>query len=280
MRTVEDFSCGLITNYTSRSACGISGFVNREDTMKALILFSTLLMGCDNFSAVQQTDTIEAYETYLKENPTSRWVIQATSRLELLYLKDADLDKSLEKYDNYVKRFPNGALKARAMSQRQKLAQARATTTNTIEVWETYLKEYPRAEPKIKKDARRAIKTLKLAGQFPVGPITKERVNLAEDEEGALNGWGFWADVTNNSKEEVGRIIMTLVYLDENDIPLDTRRAPVAARYWSVPMESHFYKPMKPGETRTWEFTDGNIPEGWSGKVLIRPDSIIFGPDE
>lgn len=245
-----------------------------------VLIFATMLLGCDNFDEVQQADTIDAYEAYLAEHPTGRWTLQASSRLENLSLEQAKETKTLAAYDTYLEKFPDGKLKERAMSEREYLSYDEAQAQHSIEAWERYIKDYPRAKRERKDRAKSSLKALKISKDLPMSEIRRSRANLAEDPHGPLNGWQFQIDLTNNTKEMIGRLVMTLVYLDDNGRPTMQKRYPIAARYWQIPIESEYRKPMMPGETRTWTYTDGNIPDDWSGKVRIYPALVRFGPDE
>lgn len=257
--------------------------MNRTLRTGLFVVAATLglaLTACDDFPSVQEADTIEAYEAYLEANPSSRWQIQATSRLEELYLEKAKADATLEGYDRYLERFPDGHLKERAMKEREEFLFNWAIDSHTAEGWKKFLEEYPRAKKKKKEKAQRSIKVLELADKIEVGPVEKERVNLAEDPEGPLNGWGFYMDVTNRTGKEVSYLSYSIAFLDDEGNTLLRKDWPVVARYWPIPMEEEKKVPIKHGETRVWEWTDGNMPDGWSGKVQVTSSAIKFADED
>jgi hypothetical protein len=248
---------------------------------RAVLLVAVLTVAaCDNFSAVQEADTIEAYEAYLAENPTTRWKLQAEGRLEDLYLIKAKQDKSLDGYDAYIKRFPQGKLMERAMAERQEFLFQWAQAENTEEAWKKFLEQYPRCEKKQREQAEKAIKMAQNLGSLTIGAVVQERVNLAEDPNGPLNGFSFDVDVTNNGTRDISYMAMAISFLGDDDVVLHRKEWPVVSRYWSIPIEEEKKQPIKAGQTVTWNWTDGNMPDGWNGQVRVVPTAIRFLDEE
>ncbi len=160
----------------------------------ALVLAAS---ACDTFPQVRQQDTIEAYEKYLAEHPDSNYAAEAKGRLETLMYEKAKTDQTLEAYDAYMKRFPNGMFAEKARNEREKFLWEWADETHTVEGWDRYLSEYPQHDAKKVREARRRKMAAEYAPNVKIGEITREKVNLAEDPEGPLNGWLFKADITN-----------------------------------------------------------------------------------
>ena len=239
----------------------------------AALLIITTACG-DNFAAVQAEDSIEAYENYLKNNPDGRFAMEANARLEDLYLQAARDGKSLEGYDRYLERFPDGALREKGLKEREEFLFAWANETNTGETWKKFLEEYPRAEKTRRAKAKRMINVHTYSENLEVSPPRVEQINLAEDPEGPLNGWGFWVDVTNNGSKTIESLSLTIEYLNGEGGRLGQREWPVVAPYWPVPVEEERKVPMKPGETREWEWSTGNLPEGWGRRVRVYPSRI------
>ncbi|MCO4747525.1 MAG: hypothetical protein KC912_22180 [Proteobacteria bacterium] len=246
----------------------------------ALILAITAtLIGCDNFSAVQKADTIEAYETYIADNPESRMMLQADTRLQELYLKKAKEDGTLEGYDAYVQKFPEGIYVEKAMKEREEFLWTWAKAEDNEAGWTKYLEEYPRADKKKKKEARQAIAMDQYRGKLTLTDPRIERVNLAEDPEGDKNGWGIWVDVTNGGEKTIQDLRLRATFF-EGDDKLGDALWPVVAKNWGVPMEEEKKVPMKPGETRTWFWMDASPEESWGQKVTIVPARITYVEEE
>ncbi len=244
-------------------------------TFTALLLLASV--GCgDNFQQVQSVDTIEAYEQYLVEYPDGRFVLQANSRLESLYLDKARAEKSLESYDAYLERFPEGALKTKALEEREEFLFDWAKAENTAASWDTFLGEYPKAQKDRRSHAKRMVAVHAYLPNLDVAAPSMEQINLAEDPEGPLNGWGFQVMVTNNGDKTIESLSITMEYLDGDGRPLEAKEWPLVAPYWSTPVEEERKVPMKPGETRPWDWSTGSVPEGWSRRIRAYPSRIAF----
>jgi tetratricopeptide (TPR) repeat protein len=234
-------------------------------------------LGCgDNFQQVQSIDTIDAYEQYLQEYPEGRFVLQANSRLESLYLDAARAEKSLESYDKYLERFPEGALRTKALEEREEFLFAWAKQENTADSWDTFRKEYPKAQKDRRSKAKRMVAVHAYLPSLDVAPIVMEQINLAEDPEGPLNGWGFTVDVTNNGDKTISSLSLTMEYLDGDGRALEAKEWPLVAPYWEVPVREERKVPIKTGEMRPWEWSTGSVPDGWSRRTRVYVSRLKF----
>lgn len=233
-----------------------------------LLLALTLVACGDNFADVQAEDTIEAYEEFLKNNPDTRFKMEAEDRLETLYIKKAR-EEGLEGFDAYLERFPEGNQREAAMEERQNFLFAWAEEQNTKEAWEQFLEEYPKAKKEKKRKAEAMIKVHKYLPNLEVGAPNIEQINLAEDPEGPLDGWKISAEVTNNGKTTIEELKLTMVYLDEEGRKVGSKDWPAVAPYWKVPIEEEHKKPLATGDSIVWNWTTGNTPEGWSRQVKL-----------
>jgi tetratricopeptide (TPR) repeat protein len=230
----------------------------------------------DNFADVQKADTIEAYETYLKNNPDNRFMLEINSRLEDLYLQAARDAKALEAYDAYLARFPEGVLREKAILEREVFLYDWANAENTGESWNTFIEEYPRAEKTRRARAKRMIAVHEYQEFLDLSPPRMEQINLAEDPEGPLNGWGFYVDVTNNGSRTIESMYLTIEYLGAEGRAVGSREWLLVAPYPPIPVPEVQKTPMKPGETREWSWETGNMPEGWERKVRVYVSRIML----
>jgi hypothetical protein len=249
--------------------------------MRTLAVVALLALGaCDNFQAVQQANTIEAYEDYLAKNPDSSWKLQAQTRLEELYLENAKKEKSLDAYDAYLKRFPEGIYVARAMEERETFAWEKAESEHTVEAYKAFLETYPRTKKEKRDRADRMMKVAEYAANLEIGATETEQVNLAENPEGPLDGWSFKVPVKNNGTKTLKRLDLTIEYLDADGIALDRKEWPVTAEWWPVPIEEEHKTPIKPGDSRVWWWTTGDMPAGWSKQVRVYPSRVNFADEK
>lgn len=242
------------------------------------IVAMMLLAGCgDPFFSAQSTGTIEAFETYLTENPNGRHRMEAEAQLETMYLEQARAEPSLEAYDRYLKRWPKGVLRTKAIEDREQFLYEWAKANGKAPAWDRFLKEYPRAGEKRLREAQRRRAVAEYVDQLEWTELKIEQVNLAENPEGPLDGYGFSMDVTNKGPKTITDLQFTIDYLDKYDRTFDMREWPVVAERWPVPMEDEKKVPMKPGETRTWLWTaEPPNAEFWSGKARVTASRIKF----
>jgi len=231
----------------------------------------------DNFLDVQNADSIEAYETYIENNPDNRYSIEINSRLPELYLEAAREAKTLESYDKFFERFPeDGPLHEKAREEREVFLYDWANGLNTAESWAKFIEEYPRAEKNRRARAKRMIAVHEYVENLELAPTRMEQINLAEDPEGPLNGWGFYVDVTNNGDKTIESMSLTIEYLGDEGRAIGSREWLIVAPFWPVPVLEENKVPMAPGDTREWAWETGNMPEGWSRKVRVYVSRITL----
>jgi hypothetical protein len=238
--------------------------------MLAVLLF---LGACDlgpSWPDVQAVDTIEAYEQFLKDNPGSNHMFPAEKRLEELYFAAAQKDGSLAVWRAYHARFPKSPNKERAMKEMAFAAYADALKTGTVEGFHAFLDEFGKVDPRLRVKAQGRVAVLEYGG-LTLGEPVVAQVNMAEDPKGELNGWGVSVPVTNSGDKSLPFVSLTLDYLADDGALLDTKDYPLVSPTWSLPATTEQKTPMKPGETRTWLWTEGipSVPAEWHQKVRV-----------
>jgi len=248
---------------------------------------SVSLTACGpSYDEYRSIDTIEGWEEFLsKTNPNNPNYYKAENRLAELSFEIAKAEGTPEALDAFLEKFSEpqfAPIRQKSAAVREDVIYNWADETGTAEAWEQFLAEFPKTKRKRKLEARKRIKMGQYKDQVALGPVRQERINLAEDPEGPLNGWGWEVDVTNNTQKDWYKLTLGLYFLDDEGRVVDRRDWPVVAKFLPgyLPYETGFDKPMEPGETRTWEYMDGDVPEGWARKVRIVPVNIIFTDDE
>lgn len=244
-----------------------------------LLSVSVVAVGCENpFEVAQTAHTIEAYEQYLTENPDGTYVLQANLALEDLYLQAAREGKNLEGYDKALKRFPKGQHKDKVMDERKQFLFDWAAEEDTPEAWQRFLDEYKKGDKKLRSKARQRLRMAENRDRVEVGPVEAEQVNLAENPDGPLDGWGFTADITNTGDTPIQTLMIEIQYLDDAGKKAKSELWPAVATRLpgNLPFEEGFDKPIAPNEVRVFNFTTGDLPAGWSKKVKLVPIDIGF----
>lgn len=253
--------------------------------MLRIAFIMLLAAGCsDPFATAQEADTVEAYEKYLQDNPSGAYRLQAEARAEELMLERAREEKTLEAYDAVLARFPEGALKEKVTEEREGFLWAWADEQDSVEGYQKYLDEYPRGNStrKNREEARRRLKVAENKDRLEISPLTIEQVNMAKDPDGPLNGWGFYADITNVGDAPIQTLWLQVSLLDDDGKVIDTKKEPLVdtvlpGRGWAP---DEFKAPLKPSETREFELTNNNMPAGWSRRASIKPVKIAFVEEE
>lgn len=242
-------------------------------------LMALLIAGCsDPYGDAQKADTITAYETFIRENPKSPKRAMAEMRTEQLYLEKARNEKTLAAYDLYLDNFPKGTLREKATEERRDFLLKWAEKEDTPPAWKKFLDEYPTGNVRQQRMAKSRLNMAMHRHTVSTGPVRMEQVNLANDPAGPKNGYGFYVDFTNKGKQPIERLNVMIQYLGENGSVLGSEKWPAVAKRLpaGLPFEEGFDKPIAPGETRTWEWSTGTIPEGWNKKVNVFPVDIRF----
>jgi hypothetical protein len=240
------------------------------------------LLACDPYPSVARTDTIEAYQGYLAEHPTGANALRAQVRLEELVLERARASGSLEDWDAYLAAFPDGYHRETALKERETSLFTWARNEATVEAWDTFLREYPRPGRGRKTEAEDGREAAAYAVHLTTGPVVIDKVNLADDPAGPLDGTRFRMDVTHGGDKAIETLWYRIHYLDAAGRSLDERTWPLVAPYktYPVPVPDEQTFPMEPGETRTWEWSTGALPEGFADKVRVVPYEIHFVGEE
>jgi hypothetical protein len=243
------------------------------------LLLLAFTLACSNpYDEALTVDTIEAWEQYLKENPTGSRTGPATARLEELYIEKARKAEDPAVWDEYVQRFPKGSKLKDVQEERADAWLKWAKNQGTVEAWKRFMENNSKAEKRVLAEAKGFMRVAQAKGSYSAAPVRMEQVNLAERPDGPLDGWGFYVDVTNKGEKPIEMMMMRIDYLNAEGAALNSKKWPVVAKRLpgNLPFEEGFDKPISPGEVRTWEWTDGDLPADWGKKVAVEVIDIKF----
>jgi len=251
--------------------------------MRLAVPFVTLaiLFGCGSASQGPAEDTIPAWEAWLEDNSDGVHAIRGIARLQDMYLDKARASGQPADYDAYLERFPDGVHVRTVKEERRKGMFRKALRSGAAADWEAYLADYPNTPDDHDDIAREGLEAARYAPHVSLSPVRTVKVNLAEDPEGPLNGTAFRTDVTNNGDRTLQAWWLRIFYLDDQGRVVGRKKWPVVetARGFPVPMPPEASVPMKPGETRTWEWATGDLPKGFSGELALVPMRVRFADD-
>lgn len=237
------------------------------------LLLAFMLAACgDNYASVQKTDTIEAYEAYLAENPNAGRSIEAAWRLEELYLQKATEGNDAALWANYFERYPAGNVNEEARKRHQNWLVNNALRSGASKDWKALLDAYPSPPKTIKSLAKSALQASTFAEQhIEVGEVTQTEVNMAEEENGPMDGVSFTVPVTYNGEAPLKAFWLRIQYLNADGHIVGHNKWPVVAPRFPGSMPEEAKEPMAGGDTRTWEWWIGKeeLPKDFSGNVRL-----------
>lgn len=244
------------------------------------MLLLLALLACDPYSDVVRENSIEAYEAYLTEHGEGPNALRARVRLEELMLEKARKSGDLADWDAYLARFPDGMHHEAAVAEREASLYGVAERDMTVAAWERYLEAYPKGPADHVRFARRALDAVRYAETTKQGEVRVFEVNLAQDPNGPKDGWGFDMDVTNGDKV-VEALWYRIHYTAADGSSLGHRDWPLVAPLaeFPVPVPDEWTVPLQPGETRTWHWTTGDLPEAWAKTARVVPFKVRFAPE-
>ncbi len=133
-----------------------------------VVIVLAFVTGCatmqSRWNAVKSTDTIQAYEKFLRDYPRGDLSDQARIRLNQLYeqrdWRYASSRNTIQSYEDFLKRYPRSSFSDGARSRLEALYLQKAKDLNTITAYEDFLRRYP--ESKFAGDIRNKIEELKI----------------------------------------------------------------------------------------------------------------------
>ncbi len=244
------------------------------------VILATLLVGCaDPYEDAKKADTVAAWQAYIATNPSGSRLLNAQDRLEELLIKQARTSKTLADYDAVLKAFPKSREKKALQKERTEIAMAAAEAENTPAAWETFVKENPWVDGTVVKGVQNKLAVAQYMPNLAFTDVKVEPVNLANDPTGAKDGWGFTVTVTNKGDKTINQMNMVVALLDDAGATLRvTPYEPLVGAKYSTGQYTpeEIAAPLKPGESRTWNTTTGDVPEGWAQKAKVVPTKIAF----
>lgn len=244
------------------------------------LMLAFSLGGCtDAFEDTKKVDTIEAWEAYIATGPSGSRLLNAQDRLEELMIQKAQASKTLADYDAVLKKFPNSKQKKTLQKERTEIHQALAEAENTKEAWDTFVKENPWVDGTVVKSAQNRLAVAAYLPSLAFTEVKVDPVNLANDPAGPKDGWGFSVSVTNNGDKVITQLNLVAQMLDDKGAILRvTPYEPLVGAKYSTGQYTpeEIAAPLKPGESRAWSTTTGDVPEGWAKTAKVVATKIAF----
>ena len=256
--------------------------------LRSFLLSSLLLtLACsDPFQEATDANTVDAWEKYIRENPTSRKLVQAEMALEAMMRQAADTSNDIKDYDAYLDRFAEKPLNPKVYNEmavkREGIVWNRAMDSFSVADWQNYLDEYGATNSKDVREARIYLEVAKYLPNLSVDPIQKKKINLSE-ASGPLDGWEFRTQFTNNGSKTIEVLQMQISFLDVDGKTAGTKKYTMigcgeycgrefvfedASYCEKDPTICNIKPPMKPGEKRDFLQMTGDTPTDWNQKTI------------
>lgn len=238
----------------------------------SLIALSSLL-ACGEGTDLHLAETEnspESYEAFLEQYPDSAHAAELQVKIEELRFERAMESRNPETLRDYLERHPDSDNVARAAKLEDQVSWQVADAAKTAEAYKSYLDLHP--DGKWTTEAGRAHAKYEYVANMTVSEPVSQRVNMAQDPAGPLNGWGVQADVTNTGDQRLRTVKMAIDFLGaEGNVVRIDKWYTVVQDLGPLPVQPHLLPIMEPGETRTFRWTTKETPAGWDeGKFAVR----------
>jgi len=257
--------------------------------MKRIVPLLLLLSACGQsaFDLAKETNSIDGWEAFLRENPEHKHAYLGKAILEELYWEEAVAKNELESWDAFLSRYPESPNAKNANQAAEKCAYRLAEEANTRESWEGFLARYKYNQSFLKEEAEKRLELVAYQDTLVFGEVKVEPVNLAQDPEGEPNGYAVSVDITNNTGKSIKYLNLKLDFMSDSDGPIKEDRWPLVAEKNPdrTNRSDEERRAIRMGETRSFynmyeppgsEFNEAEADERWNRQVVVQPISVIF----
>ena len=246
-----------------------------------IALFATFCLGlcaCEGMALhdARLKDTPEAYETFLTDYPESAEAVALRERIDELRFQQAVELGTAAAFQTYLSRHPQGASSAQAHTAAEQAAFREAAAVGTAAALESYLSDHPKGASA--DTAKGLLDRVLYRDRVNVRELRVEQVNLGGNSDGPLNGWGVFAEISNEGRRTVSLIELKIDLLDAGGKaggPENTWWA-VAPDLGAFPTPEAMKPPLAPGSSRSFRWTTDAPPEGWTQRVALRVSEVRF----
>jgi hypothetical protein len=244
---------------------------------RLLPLLFVLLIGCEGMALheAELADSPAVYEAFLQKYPSSAEGDRLRGRIEKLRFLKAKEAKEAAALREFLSLHPDGEHAAEAKTLEDGLSYTEASKAGTAEALQAYLDSHP--DGASVEDARRTVARMQYLPGMSIAEVTQERVNMAGDEKGELNGWRVEAQVTNGGDRTLSVVEVSVDYLDAKGgvVQTDTWWA-VTKDLGGFPVPPHMEKAMPKGTVRPFKFSTAERPEGFADQFALRVTEVRF----
>lgn len=266
------------------------------------LVFSSLsfAIACTNpYEEAKTAGTVEAYETFISENPDSRDVFSARMEIEIMMVAKARASQDVKDFDAYLINYqdnpPTKDTYDKMLGERKDALWNKALDSNKIADWQNFIDQYNVKDVKKTRIAKQRLVVAEYLPNLQMDPIEKIQVNLAGSESGPLDGWEFSTSVSNSGDKAIEAMKLRISFLNVEGNIIQAKDYTVIGcgdycqRKFVFDDPSYIMKdpdigrikpPMKAGETREFVKTTGDIPPEWSKQIRATIIALKFVDDK
>ncbi len=246
----------------------------------ALLVSGAMAVGCseaEDWRKAELTDSAEVYREFLEKHPDSEYAPEAIKRIEEQdYVRAVELETAAA-FGEYLANHPEGSNSDAARQNHARLLFEEGKRETSAEKMARYIEMYP--EGAAITEAKHFKHVYEYAENIAITDVKVTKVNLQGKEDGPLDGHAFTAKVTNNGDKSLTTVQIRMEWLSDWDVVLLQRLWYVATPPLDMyPTAEWMQVPMKPGETRDFEYEFGRYvrPDNWNEKVRLVIHDLRF----
>lgn len=242
-----------------------------------MLLFAVLLTACEgaDLHEAQNLDSPEAYEAFLARYPASAEADRLRERVEQLRFLRAKGEGTAEAMRTYLQHHPDGPSAVLARKEEDQLSFDAAKEEHSADAYQGYLDSH--SDGYYVEHARDAKDTILYLPSMSVANLLTERVNMAGDPKGELDGWKVTADVTNGGERTLAVVQCAVDYFDaRGQVVRSDKWWAVAPDLGGFPTPPEMKPTLKKGESRGFRFTTSERPEGFADRFAVRVTDLQF----
>lgn len=243
-----------------------------------LLALSLLFVSCEGtaYLDAEKANTPEAFEAFLQEYPDYGEADEVRAKIVELRYERAWESRNAGQLRDYLSKHPDGLHVDKVRKKEDELAWQEADWTKTGEAYKSYLDLHP--EGAWIPEATALHTKFAYVDAMTISTPVIQEVNMAEDPEGPLNGWGLSCEITNTGDKRLRTVEVLIDYLKaDGSVAKSDKWWAVVQDLGPLPVLPVMRPIMEPGETRPFGWSTAETPPGWEeGKLAIRISDVKF----
>ena len=236
------------------------------------------ITGCESLELhnAEVENTPDAYMAFLEKFPNGANAEDVRSRIEKLRFDAAMEAKTSASLREYLAQHPGGAGAEAARAAEDAYSFEEAQAAGSLEAFQGYLDGHP--EGRHTQEAKLGLDRVSYRDKVLIEGTVVERINLARDAEGPLNGWEVRAVVHNRGNRTLSIVELRIDVLDAGGATIGEPHLwwAVAPNLGGYPTPEAMKIPLRPEASRSFQWTTGDVPSNWAGDARLAVSKVDF----